>query len=68
MRLGIIPDYLYDGTGLRVDGVDEGKTAAMAGIKKGDIILAIGDYQVADIMAYMKALAAFQKVTLLLLL
>ncbi|MGB3076172.1 MAG: M28 family peptidase [Chitinophagales bacterium] len=61
VRLGIIPDYLYDGTGLRVDGVDEGKTAAMAGIKKGDIILAIGDYQVADIMAYMKALAAFQK-------
>ncbi len=61
VRLGIIPDYLYDGTGLRVDGVDEGKPAALAGIKKGDIILAIGDYQVADIMAYMKALAAFQK-------
>lgn len=61
VRLGIIPDYLYDGTGLRVDGVDEGKTAAVAGIKKGDIIIAIGEYQVADIMAYMKALAAFQK-------
>ncbi|MEO6167378.1 MAG: M28 family peptidase [Chitinophagales bacterium] len=61
VRLGIIPDYLYDGTGLRVDGVDEGKTASLAGIKKGDIILSIGDYLIADIMVYMKALAAFQK-------
>lgn len=61
VRLGIIPDYLFDGTGLRVDGVDEGKPAALAGIKKGDIIIAIGEYQVADIMSYMKALAAFQK-------
>lgn len=61
VRLGIIPDYLYDGTGLRVDGVDEGKTASLAGIKKGDIILSIGDYLIADIMVYMKALASFQK-------
>lgn len=60
VRLGIIPDYLFDGTGLRVDGVDNGKPAALAGIKKGDIIVAIGDFIISDIMAYMKALAAFK--------
>jgi aminopeptidase YwaD len=60
VRLGIIPDYLFDGTGLRVDGVDDGKPAALAGIKKGDIIVAIGDFIISDIMAYMKALAAFK--------
>lgn len=60
VRLGIIPDYLYDGNGLRVDGVDDGKPAALAGIKKGDIIVAIGDFIISDIMAYMKALAAFK--------
>lgn len=61
VRLGIIPDYLYEGTGLRVDGVDEGKPAALAGIEKGDIILSIGEHQVGDIMAYMKALSAYNK-------
>lgn len=61
VRLGIIPDYLFEGPGLRVDGVDEGKPAAVAGINKGDIILAIGDHKVGDIMEYMNALAAYQK-------
>lgn len=61
VRLGIIPDYLFDGAGLRVDGVDDGKPASVAGVKKGDIIIALGDYLISDIMTYMKALAAFQK-------
>ena len=59
--MGIIPDYLYEGTGLRVDGVNEDQPAAKGGIQKGDVILSIGEYPVSDIMAYMKALAAFQK-------
>ncbi|MBA2423460.1 MAG: M20/M25/M40 family metallo-hydrolase [Chitinophagales bacterium] len=61
VRLGIIPDYLFDGVGLRVDGVSEGNPASLAGIKKGDIILSIGEFPVADIMTYMKALAGFNK-------
>ena len=61
VRLGIIPDYLFEGPGLRVDGVDEGKPADAAGIKKGDIIISLGDHKVSDIMEYMKALAAFKK-------
>ena len=61
VRLGILPDYLFDGPGLRVDGVDDGKPAAQAGILKGDVILSIDDYPTGDIMAYMKALSAYDK-------
>jgi hypothetical protein len=34
VTLGIVPDYLYDETGLRIDGVREGKPAANAACKK----------------------------------
>jgi aminopeptidase YwaD len=61
VRLGILPDYSFEGPGLRVDGVDEGQPAAKAGIQKGDIILSLGDFNVSDIYVYMKALASFHK-------
>ena len=61
VRLGIIPDYMFEGPGLRVDGVDEGKPAANAGMQKGDVIMQLGDTEVTDIMAYMQALAKFKK-------
>jgi hypothetical protein len=61
VRLGIIPDYMFEGKGVRVDGVQENQPAQLAGIEKGDIIQFIGEFPIADIMAYMKALSAFQK-------
>ncbi len=61
VRLGIVPDYMYEGAGLRVDGVDDGLTASKAGILKGDVIMSIGDFSVSDIYSYMKALGAFKK-------
>lgn len=59
--LGVIPDYMYDGKGMRVDGVSEGKPAIAAGIKKGDIVIELGGNKVTDMMSYMKALSAFKK-------
>ena len=59
--LGVIPDYMYDGKGMRVDGVSEGKPAIAAGIKKGDIVIKLGTHDVTDMMSYMKALAAFKE-------
>ncbi|HJW28730.1 MAG TPA: M28 family peptidase, partial [Saprospiraceae bacterium] len=59
VTLGIVPDYLYDGTGLRVDGVRDGHPAAKAGLKKGDIIMKLGGEDVKDIYAYMAALGKF---------
>ena len=61
VRLGIIPDYMFEQTGLRIDGVNENQPAQKAGLLKGDVILQIGNYPTPDIMAYMKALSMFQK-------
>jgi hypothetical protein len=59
--LGVIPDYMFDGKGMRVDGVSEDKPAIKAGIQKGDIVVKLGDKDVTDMMSYMKALAVFKK-------
>ena len=59
--LGVIPDYMYDGKGMRVDGVSEDKPAIKAGIKKGDVVIKLGEKDVTDMMSYMKALAVFKK-------
>jgi len=60
VTLGVIPDYLFDGKGMRIDGVREGKTASVAGMKKGDIVIKMGDIKVVDMMSYMKALGSFE--------
>jgi Zn-dependent M28 family amino/carboxypeptidase len=57
--LGVIPDYLYDGKGMRIDGISEDKPAEKAGLQKGDIVIKLGDSLVTDMMSYMRALSAF---------
>lgn len=59
--LGVIPDYLYDGQGMRIDGVSEGKVAQKAGLKKGDIIVKLGDSTITNMMSYMRALSVFKE-------
>jgi len=59
VTLGVIPDYLFDGKGMRIDGVKEDRPAFNAGIEKGDIVVKMGDLEVVDMMSYMKALGAF---------
>ena len=61
VTLGVMPDYVFQGTGMRIDGVMQGRTADNAGLKKGDIILKIGDTDVKDIYGYMEGLGAFEK-------
>jgi aminopeptidase YwaD len=61
VTLGVMPDYFYEGRGVKIDGATEGKPGAKAGLKAGDIILQIGDYKVSDMQAYMQSLAAFEK-------
>jgi len=59
--LGVIPDYLFDGIGMRIEGVRPDKTASKAGIEDGDIVVKMGDVEVTDMMSYMKALSKFKK-------
>ena len=61
VTLGIMPDYAFEGKGLRVDGVTEGKAASKAGLKQGDIIIKLGNYSISEIQEYMKALSHFSK-------
>ena len=61
VTLGIIPDYSYDGGGLRLDGVHEGKPAALAGLQAGDIIIQIGETEIKDMQGYVAMLAAHKK-------
>lgn len=59
--LGVIPDYLFDGKGMRIDGVSEDKPAQKAGLQKGDIVIQLGDSAIVDMMSYMRALASFKE-------
>lgn len=61
VTLGIMPDYTYSGSGVRVDGVSEGKIAQKAGIKAGDVITQLGDIKFTDVQSYMGALGKFNK-------
>jgi hypothetical protein len=58
--LGVVPDYMYDGKGMRIDGISEDKPAQKAGLMKGDVVIKLGDSTVVDMMSYMRALSAFE--------
>ena len=61
VTLGIMPDYMFSGKGLRIDGVSKGKVADSYGILKGDIVTKIGNVDVLDIMSYMQGLSKYEK-------
>lgn len=61
VTLGVMPDYSFTDGGLRIDGVTEGRPASNAGIKGGDIITKMGDYEIRGIQTYMEALGAFEE-------
>jgi len=57
VSLGIMPDYAFDGDGMRIDAVtDESGPASRAGLQEDDVIVRLGDTDVDDIYAYMEAL------------
>lgn len=61
VTLGVMPDYGYTGTGMRIDGVSKGKTAEKIGLKTGDVLLQLGEYKFVDVQTYMQALQHFRK-------
>ncbi len=61
VSLGVMPDYAFTGTGVRIEGATEGKLAEKLGLKGGDILLQLGDYKLVDVMGYMTALSKFKK-------
>ncbi len=57
IRLGTLPDYAYDGKGLRINGVRDGSPADKGGLKSGDILILLGRPKNRNINDYMNALA-----------
>ncbi len=62
ITLGLMPDMTYDGSeGMPVMFVTEGKPAAIGGIQKGDIIVAIEGKKVGNIYDYMSRLGQLKE-------
>lgn len=61
VTLGIMPDYSFNGNGVRVDGVSDGRPAQKAGLKPGDVITQLGADTVMSLENYMQALGKFKK-------
>lgn len=59
VSLGIMPDYTFSEGGVRADGVTDGRPAAKAGLKTGDIITKLGDQKITGMQTYMEALGKF---------
>ena len=61
VSLGFMPDYTFSGTGVKVDGIIDGKIAQKIGMQAGDLIIQLGDFAITDIYNYMAALSKFKK-------
>ncbi len=61
VSLGVIPDYGFTGTGVRIEGVSAGKLAERTGLQTGDILLQLGEYKFVDVTSYMQVLSKFKK-------
>lgn len=61
VTLGVIPDYSFNGRGLRIDAVTKDRPAARAGMEAGDIVTKMGEFPIKDIYDYMKSLGQFEK-------
>ncbi len=55
---GSMPDYGHEGKGVRLAGVAAGSPAEKAGLKEGDVIVALNDIDIADVNIYSQVLFA----------
>jgi len=60
VSLGVMPDYMFNKGGMRIDAVTENRPGYKAGLIKGDVVIKLGEDDVEDMMSYMKALSKFE--------
>jgi S1-C subfamily serine protease len=56
-----MPDYTFEGPGLKIDGVTDGKPASAAGVKTGDVLVEMGGVEIKKMGDYMAQLQKFSK-------
>ena len=69
VSFGTVPDFAFPGPGVKVTGLVPDSPAARAGIREGDVILRIGDADVANLQGFsnlLRTLAAGQTVAVAL--
>jgi len=60
VTLGVMPDYIAEVEGMRIDGVSADRPGERAGLKAGDIVIEMGGMPVKDIYDYMGCLGKFR--------
>jgi Zn-dependent M28 family amino/carboxypeptidase len=60
VRFGSMPDYAYEGEGLRLTGTSPGGPAERAGLLGGDVLLQVGDVEITSIHDFMYALQIYK--------
>ncbi len=58
--VGGVPDYGYDGEGLKISDITPGSPADKAGLKAEDIIIKFAEIEIKNIYDYTKALSMFK--------
>ena len=61
VTLGVVPNYGFDGEGMQIDAVREGKPGAIAGIIANDIVISLAGKSITSMGDYMKALGGLKK-------
>ncbi len=57
--LGVMPDYSFDGSGLKIENVRSGDPGDEAGMADGDIIVEMNGESVTDIYGYMELIGKY---------
>ena len=57
---GSMPNYAYEGQGVKIDGTSPGSPAERAGFVAGDVLLEVGDVAVANLYDFMYALERYK--------
>ena len=61
VTLGVMPDYVFAGQGMRIDAVLDDRPAKQAGLQGGDVLLELGGKAIGDIYDYMEVLGQHEK-------
>jgi S1-C subfamily serine protease len=59
VSFGTVPDFAFEGVGVRVGGLVDGSPAQKADIREGDVITAIDGKPVANLQAFSAMLGSF---------
>ena len=61
VSLRVMPDYVFEGDGMKASQIIKGGPADDAGLIDGDVIIMLGKNEVKDVYDYMNSLSKFEK-------